>query len=169
MSLVEGSAGGSSSQRETQSPPVTDGPFRILVICTGNRARSQMAQGWLRHLGGARVEVDSAGTDPKGVHPLAIRVMADVGIDISESTSDRVDTYVGKNYDLVLTVCDAARESCPVFPGARRLMHRAFEDPDYPWMSESELTDVFRRVRDEIGDFCRALVAREVAVEDRPA
>lgn len=121
-----------------------------------------MAQGWLRHLGGARVEVDSAGTDPKGVHPLAIRVMGEVGIDISGHTSDHVDTYVGEAYDLVVTVCDTARESCPVFPGARRLLHRTFEDPDYPWMSEKELAGVFRRVRDDIGRFCRALVAREV-------
>ncbi|MDE0452578.1 MAG: arsenate reductase ArsC [Gammaproteobacteria bacterium] len=137
-------------------------PFRILVICTGNRARSQMAQGWLRHLGGARVEVDSAGTDPKGVHPLATRVMGEVGIDISGNTSDHVDTYLGEDYDLVVTVCDAARESCPIFPGARRLLHRGFEDPDYPWMTEKELAGVFRGVRDDIGSFCRALVAREI-------
>ena len=143
--------------------------FRVLVVCTGNRARSQMAEGWLRHLGGAGVEVDSAGTDPKGVHPLAIRVMAEVGIDISDHTSDHVDRYVGNAYDVVLTVCDTARESCPVVPGARRLLHRAFEDPDYSWMSESELTGVFRRVRDEIGNFCRVLVAGEVAGKDRRA
>lgn len=121
-----------------------------------------MAQGWLRHLGSTCVEVDSAGTDPKGVHPLAIRVMGEVGIDISGNTSDHVDAYLGEDYDLVVTVCDAARESCPVFPGARRRLHRTFEDPDYPWMSEKELAGVFRRVRDEIGSFCRALVAREL-------
>lgn len=121
-----------------------------------------MAQGWLRHLGGARVEVDSAGTDPKGVHPLATRVMGEVGIDISGNTSDHVDTYLGEDYDLVVTVCDAARESCPIFPGARRLLHRGFEDPDYPWMTEKELAGVFRGVRDDIGSFCRALVAREI-------
>ena len=134
----------------------------MLVIRTGNRARSQMAQGWLRHLGGNRVEVDSAGTEPKGVHPLAIRVMAEVGVDISGNTSNHVDKYVGEQYDLVVTVCDTARESCPVFPGAQRILHRAFEDPDRPETSASELADVFRRVRDEIGEFCRALVAKEV-------
>ena len=143
--------------------------FRVLVICTGNRARSQMAEGWLRHLGGAGVEVDSAGTEPKGVHPLAVGVMAEVGIDISGQTSDHVDRYVGQDYDLVVTVCDTAKETCPVFPGARLLLHRAFEDPDYSWMSERELTGVFRRVRDEIGNFCRALVAGEVAGKDRRA
>ena len=141
---------------------MSDPPFRMLVICTGNRARSQMAQGWLRHLGGARVEVDSAGTEPKGVHLLAIRVMDEVGIDISGNTSDHVDDHVGEEYHLVVTVCDDARESCPVFPGAQRLLHRAFEDPDYPEVSEKELVDVFRRVRDEIGAVCRELVAKEV-------
>ena len=137
-------------------------PFRMLVICTGNRARSQMAHGWFRHLGGKRVEVRSAGTVPKGVHPVAIRVMAEVGIDISGHTSNHVDEYVGEDFDLVLTVCDHAKESCPVFPRARRTVHRSFEDPDYPWMGEDEFTDVFRRIRDEIGDFSRELLAREL-------
>lgn len=137
-------------------------PFRTLVICTGNRARSQMAHGWLRHLGGDRMVVRSAGTEPKGVHPVAIRVMAEVGIDISDHTSDHVDEYVDEDFDLVLTVCDHAKEACPVFPGARRTLHRAFEDPDYPWMDEEEFNAVFRRIRDEIGDFSRALLAREL-------
>ncbi len=141
---------------------MADDPLRILVICTGNRARSQMAHGWLRALGGERVAISSAGTEPKGVHPLAIRVMAEAGIDISEHTSDHVDRYVGDEFDLVLTVCDAARESCPVFPGARRSLHRSFEDPDYPELSESELTAVFRRIRDEIGEFSRELLRREL-------
>ncbi len=130
-------------------------PFRVLVICTGNRARSQMAHGWLRHLGGDRVAVESAGTEPKGVHPLAIRVMDEVGIDISRHTSDPVDRYVSEDFDLVITVCDTAREQCPVFPGAKRVLHQAFEDPDYPELTEAELTDVFRRIRDQIAAFCR--------------
>ena len=135
--------------------------FRILVVCTGNRARSQMAHGWLRHLGGDRVAVESAGTAPKGVHPLAIKVMAEVGIDISGNTSDPVDDYLDDDFDIVVTVCDQAKEACPVFPGARRTLHRAFEDPDYPWMDTAELTDVFRRIRDAIGDFSRQLLARD--------
>ncbi len=138
---------------------MADDPLRLLVICTGNRARSQMAHGWFRHLGGERVAVDSAGTEPKGVHPLAARVMAEVGIDITGHTSDHVDRYVGNDYDLVLTVCDTAMESCPVFPGAKRTLHHAFEDPDYPEMTEEELADVFRRIRDRIGDFCRDLLS----------
>ena len=137
-------------------------PFRILVICTGNRARSQMAHGWLSHLGGERVRVWSAGTQPKGVHPMAIRVMAEVGIDISGHTSDHVDAYLGEPFDLVVTVCDSARESCPVFPGASRLLHRGFEDPDRPGTGDDELLGVFRRIRDEIGEFSRSLVAEEV-------
>lgn len=138
-------------------------PFRLLVICTGNRARSQMAHGWLQSLGGDRVAVSSAGTQPKTVHPIAIRVMAEVGIDISGHTSDHIDRYLEADFDLVLTVCDAAREACPVFPGAKRTLHRAFEDPDYPWMTDEEMTDVFRGIRDAIGAFSRELLASELA------
>ena len=145
-----------------EAPVEAAEPFRLLVICTGNRARSQMAHGWLQSLGGERVVVSSAGVVPKIVHPLAIRVMAEVGIDISHHTSDHVDRYLGDEFDLVLTVCDAARESCPVFPGAKRTMHRAFEDPDYPWMSEEEMADVFRGIRDAIGKFSRELLASEL-------
>ncbi len=133
-------------------------PFRILVICTGNRARSQMVQGWLRHLGGSGVAVESAGTEPKGVHPIAIRVMEEVGVDLSAHTSDSVEIYIEQPFDLVITVCDAAREQCPVFPGAKRVLHRSFEDPDYPEMSESESTEVFRRIRDDIAKFCGELI-----------
>lgn len=133
-------------------------PFRILVLCTGNRARSQMAHGWLRHLGGERVAVESAGTAPKGLHPLSVRVMAEVGIDISSHTSDHVDRYVAQDFDLVLTVCNSARESCPVLPGAKRMLHRGFVDPDQPGLDEGELLVVFRWVRDEIGAYSRELL-----------
>ena len=136
-------------------------PFRILVICTGNRARSQMAHGWLTHVGGERVHVDSAGTDPKGVHPLAVKVMAEVGIDLSGHTSDNVDCYGANDYDLVLTVCDSAREVCPVFPGAKRTVHHGFTDPDRPQLSDAELLDLFRSIRDQIGDYCRRLLKGE--------
>lgn len=120
--------------------------------------RSQIAQGWFRHLGGQRVKVDSAGTEPKGVHPLAIEVMVEVGVDISDHTSDSVDRYVRNDYDLVITVCDDAKEVCPVFTGAKRTMHHAFEDPDYPDMPEEEFRAVFQRIRDEIGEFVRGLL-----------
>ena len=133
-------------------------PIYILVICTGNRARSQMAQGWLTHLGGERVHVDSAGVEPKGVHPLAIQVMAEVGIDIAHHTSDHIDRYAANDYDLVLTVCDAAREVCPVIPGAKRILHHGFTDPDQPELSDADLARLFRQVRDEIGDYCRCIL-----------
>ena len=138
------------------------GPFRVLVICTGNRARSQMAHGWLRHFGGARVEVESAGTSPRGVHPLAIRAMAEVGVDISGHTSDHVDRFVEQDFDLVLTVCDSARESCPVFRGAGRGLHHSFLDPDQPGLEEQDLCNLFKRIRDEIGAFSRDLLAQEL-------
>lgn len=133
-------------------------PFRILVLCTGNRARSQMAHGWLRHLGGERVGVESAGTAPKGLHPLSVGAMTEVGIDISAHSSDHVDRYVAQDFDLVLTVCNSARESCPVLPGAKRMLHRGFEDPDKLGLDEDELLAVFRWVRDEIGAYSRELL-----------
>ncbi|MDE0040145.1 MAG: arsenate reductase ArsC [Gammaproteobacteria bacterium] len=146
---------------------MSDEPFRILVICTGNRARSQMAHGWLRHLGGERVEVESAGTAPKGVHPVAIKVMAEVGIDISAHTSDHVDDYLDDDFDLVVTVCDQAKDACPTFPGAKQTLHQAFEDPDYPWLDDEEFAAVFRRIRDAVGAFSRDLLACELGSTHR--
>jgi arsenate reductase len=134
-------------------------PFRILVICTGNRARSQMAHGWLRHLGEDRVEVASAGVEPRGVHPLAIRAMADVGVDISAHTWDHVDSYVSHQFDLVLTVCDSAREKCPLFPGANRTLHRGSEDTDRPDLDGDDQYAHLCRIREEIGDFTSELLA----------
>ncbi len=136
--------------------------FRLLVICTGNRARSQMAHGWIQHLAGERADIFSAGAEPNGVHPIAIRVMDEVGIDISHHTSDQVDRYLADDFDLVLTVFDSARESCPVFPGAERTLHRSFGDLDFPDLSESELTEVFRRLREEIREFARDLLRTEL-------
>lgn len=132
---------------------------RILVLCTGNRCRSQMAEGWLRHLGGDAVEVFSAGTAPRGVHPLAIEVMAEAGVDISGHTSDHVSRYQDDPFDVVVTVCDSAKEACPVFPGAKRMVHHSFEDPDYPEMSREQLKAVFRRIRDEIRDWAGGFLA----------
>jgi arsenate reductase (thioredoxin) len=102
---------------------------RVLFICTHNSARSQMAEGLLRHFGGERFEVFSAGTEATQVRPLAIRAMAELGIDISRQESKTLDSYLGKPFDEVITVCDRAAEACPVFPGALRHRHRSFEDP----------------------------------------
>lgn len=137
---------------------MSDDPKRILVLCTGNRCRSQMAHGWSQHFGGDRLEVFSAGTQPKGVHPLAIEVMREAGVDISGHTSDHVSQYLDRDFDLVITVCDSAKETCPVFPGARRTLHHSFEDPDYPDMPRDELKAIFIRVRDEIRDWSETLV-----------
>ena len=136
---------------------------RILVICTGNRARSQMAEGWLRHFGGDGVEVRSAGTQPKGVHPVAIDVMAEAGVDIRGHTSDHVSQYAADDFDVVVTVCDSAKEACPTFPGAKKLVHRGFEDPDKHGVSDDELRAVFRRIRDEIRDWAKGFIAVECA------
>ena len=123
---------------------------RVLFICTHNSARSQMAEGLLRHLGGEQFEVFSAGTEAAFVRPLAIRVMAELGIDISGQTSKTLERYLGQPFDEVITLCDTAAEACPVFPGARHRRHWSFEDPSKATGSETEQLAVYRRVRDEI-------------------
>lgn len=123
---------------------------RVLFICTHNSARSQMAEGLLRHLGGERFEVFSAGIEATQVRPLAIRAMAELGIDISGQESKALDRYLGEPFDEVITVCDTAAEVCPVFPGASRRRHWSFEDPSKAVGSETEQLAVYRRIRDEI-------------------
>lgn len=131
---------------------------RILVLCTGNRCRSQMAEGWLRYLGGEAVEVHSAGTQPKGVHPKSVACMAEAGVDISGQSSDHVDQYLDQYFDLVVTVCDRAKEACPTFHNADKLIHHAFDDPDAPCDSEAAQDALFCRVRDEIRDWSKGLI-----------
>jgi len=123
---------------------------RVLFLCTHNSARSQMAEGLLRRLGGDRFEVASAGTEARGVNPLAVRVMAEIGIDLRGHTSKTLDRFVGEPWDAVITVCDAANESCPVFPVASQRLHWGFDDPSAATGSEEQRLAVFRRVRDEI-------------------
>jgi arsenate reductase len=123
---------------------------RLLFICTHNSARSQMAEGLLRHFGGERFEAFSAGTEATQVRPLAIRAMAELGIDISRQESKTLDRYLGEPFDEVITVCDRAAEACPVFPGALRRRHWSFEDPSKATGSETEQLAVYRRIRDEI-------------------
>jgi arsenate reductase (thioredoxin) len=126
------------------------GKQRVLILCTGNSARSQMAEGLLRHDAGARFEVESAGTRPSAVRPEAIAAMRELGIDISAHRSKSVEEFAGQRFDYVLTVCDNARESCPVFFGAARRLHHSFEDPAALDGSEAERLAAFRRVRDEL-------------------
>jgi arsenate reductase len=123
---------------------------RVLFLCTHNSARSQMAEGFLRALAGDRFDVASAGTQATRVQPLAIRVMADVGIDLSGHSSKIVDAFVEQPWDYVITVCDAANEACPVFPKKSSRLHWSFEDPSQATGSDEQRLEVFRRVRDQI-------------------
>jgi len=129
---------------------------RVLILCTGNSARSQMAEGLLRHDGAERFEVVSAGTQPSPVRPEAVQVMREIGIDISGHRSKPVDEFAGQNFDYVLTVCDNARKSCPVYPGHSRGLHHSFEDPAAVQGSEEERLSAFRVVRDQIRSYLRA-------------
>jgi len=120
---------------------------RVLFLCTGNSARSQMAEGLLRQMAGDRFEIFSAGTAPKGLHPRSVEVMKEVGIDIAHHKSKDVSEFANQKFDYVITVCDRAKQHCPVFPGTEPL-HWSFDDPaDAPTAKELE---VFRRIRDEI-------------------
>jgi arsenate reductase len=123
---------------------------RVLILCTGNSARSQMAEGLLRHDAGALFEVESAGTKPSSVRPEAIAVMGELGIDISGHRSKSVEEFAGQHFDYVITVCDSARESCPVFFGPADKLHHSFADPAALDGSPEERLALFRQVRDEL-------------------
>jgi len=123
---------------------------RVLFLCTHNSARSQMAEGLLRHLAGDRFDAYSAGTEATRVRPLAIRVMAEVGVDIAHQESKTFDRYLGQPFDAVVTVCDQANESCPVFLGARERLHWSFPDPSRATGTEEEQLATYRTVRDAI-------------------
>lgn len=133
-------------------------PIRVLILCTGNSARSQMAEGLLRHDGGARFEVFSAGLQPSRVRQEAIEAMSEIGIDISGHRSKGVAEFSGQPFDYVITVCDSARESCPVFPGHAVGIHWSFDDPAAATGSGGERHAVFRRVRDEIRTALRGFI-----------
>lgn len=128
---------------------------RILILCTGNSARSQMAEGLLRHDAGDYFTVESAGTKPSTVRPEAIAVMKELGIDITSHRSKHVDEFAGQSFDYVLTVCDNAKESCPVFFGKATRLHHGFDDPAAVDGSEDKRLAEFRRVRDELRTYLR--------------
>lgn len=128
----------------------SDSTQKVLFLCTHNSARSQMAEGLLRHLAGGRFEVHSAGTEATHVRPRAIDAMREIGVDISGQESKTLERYLGEPFEYVVTVCDDANEACPVFPGAQNRLHWSFEDPSKATGSEEEQLAVFRRVRDEI-------------------
>ncbi len=123
---------------------------RVLFLCTHNSARSQMAEGWLRHLAGNRFEAHSAGTEATEVRPLAVAAMAEAGIDISGAESKTLERYLGDSWDYVITVCDQAAEGCPVFPGKARRLHWSLPDPSKAMGAEEERLAVYREVRDRI-------------------
>ena len=131
---------------------------RVLFICTHNSARSQMAEGLLRQFAGDRFEAYSAGTEATAVRPEAIKVMAEIGIDISTQTSKTLDRYLSEPFDWVITVCDRAQQTCPVFPGADRTAHWSFDDPSEATGTEEERLAVYRRVRQEIAERLRQLL-----------
>ena len=134
--------------------------LKILFLCTGNSCRSQMAEGWARHLKSDTLEVASAGVETHGLNPLAVKVMAEAGVDISAHTSKLVDDFIGRAWDAVVTVCGNANERCPVFRGAARRVHIGFDDPPAlarDAKNEAEALVHYRRVRDEIRRFVEGL------------
>jgi arsenate reductase (thioredoxin) len=138
---------------------------RVLFLCTHNSARSQMAEGLLRHLAGDRFEAMSAGTEATRVRPLAIRAMDEMGIDISKQQSKTLNRYLQERFDYVITVCDDANEACPFFPGAQSRLHSSFEDPSKAEGSEEERLEVFRRVRDGIKDWVQSELVTDLSAD----
>ena len=132
---------------------------RVLFLCTGNSCRSQMAEGWLRHLAGDGFEVVSAGTHPVGINPYAVTVMGEAGVDISHHASERVDPYLNQHFHYVITVCDRAQETCPIFPGASKTLHWSFEDPAHATGTYEQKLIIFRKTRDEIASRIRHFLA----------
>jgi arsenate reductase len=137
---------------------------RVLFLCTHNSARSQMAEGLLRHLAGDRFEVMSAGTEATSVRSEAIEAMSELGVDISGQESKTLERYLGEPFDYVVTVCDDANEACPVFPGAENRLHWSLQDPSRAEGSEEQRLEVFRKVRDEI----QTRISEELLAGDRP-
>ena len=141
---------------------MSDAPIRVLFVCTGNSARSQIAEAVLGRLGGPDFDVHSAGTEPKGVNPDAIRVLADAGIDWSAARSKSVERYLGQPFDYVITVCDRARQSCPVFPGTHNTLHWGLEDPAEVEGTDAERLAAFRQTYVELNQRIRPFI--EVAL-----
>ena len=142
---------------------MTEKKPRVFFLCTHNSARSQMAEGMLRNLAEGRFEVMSAGTEATHVRPQAMKVMDEIGVDISGQESKTLERYLGEPFDYVITVCDEANEACPFFPGATNRLHWSFEDPSRAEGSEERRLAVFRRVRDEI----RERIEQELVQEKR--
>jgi arsenate reductase len=130
-----------------------EGRKSVIFLCTGNSARSQMAEGMMRYLRGNEFEVFSAGTEPKGIHPLAIEVLTEIGIDISSHRSKHLEEYLNREFDYIVTLCDHAAKNCPLFPGPGEIIHRGFSDPAAVEGSGEEKLEMFRSVRDALKEF----------------
>ncbi|HEV3277255.1 MAG TPA: arsenate reductase ArsC [Terriglobia bacterium] len=142
---------------------------KVLFLCTGNSARSQMAEGYLRHVAGDRFEALSAGIEPRGLNPLAVEAMAEIGIDISHQKSKDVAVFLGENIPYVVTVCHNAREKCPIFPRTFKFLHWGFDDPAAAQGTHDERLAVFRRVRDELVEKIGKELLAEHAESGTPA
>ena len=138
---------------------------KVLFLCTGNSARSQMAEGYLRHVAGNEFEPLSAGIEPKGLNPLAVEAMKEIGIDISHQTSKDVREFLGQTIPYVITVCDNAKQQCPIFPRTYKFLHWSLEDPAEATGSHEEKLAVFRRVRDEIRQRIDQELLRPTAIQ----
>jgi len=130
---------------------------KVLFLCTGNACRSQMAEGWARHLKSDVIDAYSAGVWPVGVSSRAAKVMAEAGVDISSQRSEYVNDYLGIDFDYVITLCDNARDRCPTFPGSSKVIHRPFKDPIAATGSNDEIMNAFRKTRDQIRAFVETL------------
>jgi len=135
---------------------------KILVLCTGNSCRSQMAEGYLRHFANGNAEVYSAGVETHGVNPKAIAIMQEDGIDISNHTSNNIDEYYDIDFDFVITVCDNAKERCPFFPTKAKKFHHNFSDPAKATGTDEEINEQFREVRQQIKEYCERFVAENL-------
>ena len=134
----------------------------ILVLCTGNSCRSQIAEGYLRHFAGEKANVFSAGIETHGVNPKAVATMKEDGIDISNHTSNHIDEYRNIDFDFVITVCDNAKERCPFFPSEAQKLHHNFPDPAKAAGTPEEVTGQFRQVREQIKAYCKTFVERQL-------
>ncbi|MEP6676603.1 MAG: arsenate reductase ArsC [Ferruginibacter sp.] len=135
---------------------------KILVLCTGNSCRSQIAEGYLRYFAGSRAIIYSAGVETHGVNPKAVEIMEEDGIDISNHTSNNIEEYREIDFDLIITVCDNARERCPYFPSNAKRFHYNFQDPSKATGTAEEITEQFRQVRQQIKDYCEKFISENL-------
>lgn len=134
---------------------------RILILCTGNSCRSQMAEGFFKKFAGKKAEIYSAGIEAHGLNQTAVKVMKEVGLDISSNESKTVDRFKDQEFDLLITVCDHAQETCPYFPNAKKMLHYSFPDPAKASGTEQEILQQFREVRDQISDYVKEVLKNE--------